>query len=183
MPKAARHKIAIRAAEAGDYEALAQLHADRNAYSQTLQLPYPSHELWRQRLARQDDAHHLLVAIIGGDLVGSLGLTRYTRARRAHVGEIGMAVRDAWQGKGVGSALMRAALDLADNWLGLRRLELQVYIDNVSAIALYRKFGFEVEGTHRAHAIRNGAYVDSHTMARVIEGPRIDGQGARKSKP
>jgi putative acetyltransferase len=61
-----------------------------------------------------------------------------------------MGVRDDWQGKGVGSALMRAALDLADNWLGLRRLELNVHADNERAIALYRKFGFEIEGTHRA---------------------------------
>ena len=32
---------------------------------------------------------------------------------------------------------------------------------------LYRKFGFEIEGTHRKYAFRDGAYVDAHTMARV----------------
>ena len=119
---------------------------------------------------------------MAGEVVGNLGLTRLTRARRAHVGELGMGVRDAWQGKGVGTALMKAALDLADNWLGLRRLELRVYTDNAPAITLYRKFGFEIEGTHRAHAIRNGVYVDAHTMARIIEGPRITKLRSRKSK-
>jgi putative acetyltransferase len=84
-----------------------------------------------------------------------------------------MAVRDDWQGKGVGSALVRAELDLADNWLGLRRLELHVHADNARAIALYRRFGFEVEGTHRAYSLRDGVYVDSLSMARLIEGPRI----------
>ncbi len=78
-----------------------------------------------------------------------------------------MAVRDDWQGKGIGTALMEAALDLADNWLNLTRVELSVFTENAAAIALYEKFGFEVEGTHRRYAFRNGAYVDSYSMARV----------------
>ena len=77
---------------------------------------------------------------------------------------------------------MQAALDLADNWLRLRRVELRVYADNARAIALYGKFGFEVEGTHRAYSIRNGVYVDSLSMARIVEGPRINMAGGRKSK-
>ncbi|HEV8392359.1 MAG TPA: GNAT family N-acetyltransferase [Dongiaceae bacterium] len=181
MKKARRIQIAVRAAEIADHEALARLYAGRNAYSQTLQLPFPSAELWRKRLSQNDDTHHTLVATVAGDVVGNLGLTRLTRARRAHVGELGMGVRDDWQGKGVGSALMQAALDLADNWLGLRRLELRVYADNAPAIALYRKFGFEIEGTHRAYAIRNGIYVDSISMARIVEGPHIVTVGRRKS--
>ena len=62
---------------------------------------------------------------------------------------------------------MEAALDLADNWLNLTRVELSVYVDNAPAIALYEKFGFEVEGTHRRFAYRGGEYVDSYSMARV----------------
>ncbi len=80
-----------------------------------------------------------------------------------------MAVRDDWQGRGVGTALMEAALDLADNWLGLTRVELTVYTDNAAGIALYEKFGFEIEGTHRRHAFRNGEYVDAYSMARLRE--------------
>jgi putative acetyltransferase len=79
-----------------------------------------------------------------------------------------MAVRDDWQGRGVGSALMAAAIDLADNWLGFRRLELTVYVDNAAALALYRRFGFEVEGTLRQYALRAGAFVDAYTMARLV---------------
>ena len=54
-------------------------------------------------------------------------------------------VRDDWQRKGVGTALMQAAVDLADKWLNLERLELEVYTDNVPAIRLYEKFGFTIE--------------------------------------
>ena len=78
-----------------------------------------------------------------------------------------MAVHDDWQGKGVGTALMEAALDLADNWLNLTRIELEVYIDNTAGIALYKKFGFEIEGTYRRFAFRGGEYVDAYSMARV----------------
>jgi L-phenylalanine/L-methionine N-acetyltransferase len=68
--------------------------------------------------------------------VGSLSLeTSPTRWRMRHVGSIGMAVRDDWQGQGVGTALMEAALDLADNWLNLTRIELRVYVDNAAATA------------------------------------------------
>ena len=78
-----------------------------------------------------------------------------------------MAVHDDWQGKGVGSALMNAALDMADNWLQYTRIELTVYVDNAAALAVYKKFGFEIEGTHKKYAFRNGEYVDSYSMARI----------------
>ena len=55
---------------------------------------------------------------------------------------------------------------VADNWLNLRRLELAVYVDNEPGIRLYRKFGFEIEGTRRGDAFRDGKFVDSFAMAR-----------------
>ncbi len=57
-----------------------------------------------------------------------------------------MYEHDQWQGRGVGRALMEAAVDLADNWLSLTRLELTVFADNAPAIRLYERVGFEVEG-------------------------------------
>jgi putative acetyltransferase len=120
------------------------------------------------RHAEPPEGLYSLVACVEDEVVGSLGLhTSPTRWRMRHVGSIGMAVRDDWQGKGVGTALMEAALDLADNWLNLTRIELSVYTDNAAAIALYEKFGFEIEGTHRRFAFRDGEYVDGYSMARV----------------
>jgi putative acetyltransferase len=107
---------------------------------------------------------------VDGEVVGSLGLHTYpNRPRRRHVGQIGMAVRDDWHGKGVGTALMEAAIDLADNWLNLARLELTVFVDNAPAIALYRKLGFTTEGTLANYVFRDGEYVDCFTMARLRE--------------
>jgi putative acetyltransferase len=62
---------------------------------------------------------------------------------------------------------MAAALDLADNWLNLHRLELEVYTDNPAAIHLYEKHGFVIEGTLRHFGYRNSEYVDAYKMARV----------------
>jgi putative acetyltransferase len=78
-----------------------------------------------------------------------------------------MSVRDDWQGRGIGTALMAAAVDLSDNWLNYTRLELTVYTDNAAALALYRRFGFEIEGTLRNYAFRGGRFIDAYTMARL----------------
>jgi putative acetyltransferase len=59
-------------------------------------------------------------------------------------------------------------VDLADNWLNLTRLELEVYADNEAAIHLYKRFGFEEEGHLRQHAFRDGQYVDSIVMGRLL---------------
>jgi putative acetyltransferase len=70
-------------------------------------------------------------------------------------------------GRGVGSALMREMIDLCDNWLRVERIELTVFADNAPAIAVYKKYGFEIEGTGKRYALRNGEYVDAYYMARM----------------
>jgi putative acetyltransferase len=76
-------------------------------------------------------------------------------------------VHDRYQGLGLGEALMKAAIDLADKWLNVRRIELTVFTDNQPALALYRKFGFATEGILRQYAFRDGEFVDAYTMARL----------------
>jgi L-phenylalanine/L-methionine N-acetyltransferase len=161
-------RVSIRHAEPDDYEAIHRILSSPRATAGTLQLPLQSLEGVRKRFFSETrEGLYQLVACVEEEVVGHLGLETFTRPRRRHVGEIGMAVRDDWQGKGIGSALMEAALDLADNWLNLIRLELTVYTDNAAGIALYEKFGFVIEGTHRLFAFRNGEYVDAYSMARI----------------
>src|SRR5262249_25682808 len=157
--------IVIRRAEISDAEAIHSTFCGPRAIAGTLQIPYASVEMWRKRLSDFPPEDHLLVATIAGEVVGNLGLhTAHKTPRRRHVGSIGMAVRDDRQRRGVGSALMTAAIDLADRWLNLQRLELSVYTDNLAALALYRKFGFTIEGTCCAYAFRDGEYVDAFLM-------------------
>jgi putative acetyltransferase len=164
----AGHPIVIRRAEPADADAIHSTFSGPKVIAGTLQLPYPSIEMWRKRLTEMAPTDFLLVAAINGDVVGNLGLHEASKsARRRHVGSIGMCVRDDSQGRGVGTALMKAGIELADGWLNYQRLELNVYTDNLAAQALYRKFGFVIEGTYRAYAFRDGQYVDSYAMARL----------------
>jgi putative acetyltransferase len=78
-----------------------------------------------------------------------------------------MGVKDNFAGKGVGSALLQTAVDLCDNWINIKRLELTVYTDNEQAINLYKKFGFQIEGESAAFAFRDGEYVAVYHMARI----------------
>ena len=165
------HPIVVRRAELADAEAIHSTFTGPNAIAGTLQIPYPSVEVWRKRLAEFPPDDYFLVATVAGEVVGNLGLHSASKSpRRRHVGNIGVAVRDDRQGCGVGTALMKAAIELADGWLNMQRLELSVYCDNPAGIALYRKFGFAIEGTCRAYAFRDGAYVDAYMMARLHPG-------------
>lgn len=160
--------LQIRRAEPDDYAAVYEIFSTPKAYAGTLQLPYPSREQWRRRLAETPESLYNLAAVVDGRVVGMAGVETFpNKPRRRHVGAIGICVHDDWQGKGIGTALMRAILELADNWLNLRRLELEVYADNEAAISLYERMGFEVEGTLREHAFRDGQYVDTKMMGRL----------------
>ena len=132
-------------------------------------MPYTSVAFARQRLEAMPKTTYSLVAINAdtNQLVGNLGLVRQKDARQ-HVAGIGIAVRDDYHGQGIGSQLLIEALKIADDWLNLSRIELMVYVDNEPAIALYKKFGFETEGTLKKYAFRAGKYVDAYTMARIV---------------
>jgi len=171
--------LIIRRATVQDAPAFARMMSEPNIYGGLLQMPFPSEEQWRPRLAETPAAGKpdlQLVAEREGDegleIVGSAGLhPAGASLRRRHAMFLGISVLPTAQRQGVGSALMQSLCDYADRWAQVLRLELTVYVDNTPAIALYRKFGFEIEGTHKAYAMRDGVYVDSHAMARLHPNP------------
>lgn len=112
-----------------------------------------------------------LVAVVNGKAIGSVSLVQSQNARLAHSGRLGIYVHPDYWGHGIGAALMAAAIDLADNWLNLWRIELTVFTHNTAAIRLYQKFGFEVEGTRKASTFGNGRFLDDHFMARLHNPP------------
>lgn len=160
--------LRMRRAEPDDYRDIHEIFSGPRVVAQTLQLPHPSLEHWRKRLAEPADGLHSLVAVAGDRVVGWLTLQTFPdRPRRRHVGTVGMIVHDEWQGKGIGKALLHECVEMAERWLNLTRLELEVYTDNEPAIRLYERFGFEREGTLRQYAFRDGRYVDAYQMARL----------------
>ncbi len=160
-------KIVIQRFAESHLEGMHALYNDPAVCRQVLQMPFQSLEVWRKRLADTNERLLRLVAVQAGEVIGSCTLEQYARSRQSHVGGIGMGVAVAWQGKGVGTQLLGAALEVADNWMNLHRVELTVYVDNEPAQALYRKFGFETEGRLRDYAVRDGVFVDALSMARL----------------
>ena len=171
--------LTVRRATVDDAAAFARSMGDPRVYANLMQQPYPNEAIWRSRLAdlqAPGKADLLLVAEreIDGrrEVVGSAGLHPLSLLpRQGHVAMVGISVLpEAWR-QGVGTVLMQALCDVADRWMQVRRMHLDVYTDNAAAIALYRKFGFVVESTARAYAMRDGTYVDSYGMGRLHPNP------------
>lgn len=158
--------LTIRAAVPSDAAAIAAMNSLPGFRFGTLRLPHTRPADVSKWLDRADDNSKDLVALSEDRVIGIAGLTRHP-GRRSHAGGIGMGVHDDWTGQGIGTRLLGELLDYADNWLGLRRIELTVFTDNAPAVALYRKHGFVVEGCHRRFALRDGVFADAYFTARL----------------
>jgi len=105
-----------------------------------------------------------IVAVGDGEVIGSI----HVAASGHGYGEIGMAIAREWRGRGVGSALMEAAIDWA-RARGLHKLSLGVFAHNAAGLALYRKYGFVEEGRRVKHYRRqSGELWDSIEMGLLL---------------
>jgi len=163
-------EVVVRPAAAGDVERLVELYATVADEGRWLgaEGPVDRAELrqrWGRRLSSDDGVH--LVADASGVVVGqvSLELAPYG------VASLGMLVEGGWRRRGVGTALVQAAVDAARN-RGCHKVSLQVWPHNQAAGALYRKLGFEDEGLLRHHyRRRNGELWGAVIMGLVLAGP------------
>ncbi len=155
----------LRSSDASDIYEL--MHMPNVLYGTSL-LPSTTIDVWQKTIQGwvEDERMHVFVAEVQGKAVGITSV-HVGVGRESHVGDIAMAVHDKHQRQGIGRMLMMAITDLADNWLNLLRLELDVYADNDVAIHLYQQFDFEIEGRKRLDAFRGGRYIDSYIMARL----------------
>jgi len=108
-----------------------------------------------------------VVADDGNDIVGWCDIRRDTIPSYAHDSTMGMGVRAASRGHGLGERLLRAALEMA-RAAGIERVSLSVYARNTAAKALYRKIGFVHEGTRVRGRKLDGEYDDVHLMAILL---------------
>ncbi|MEW6346805.1 MAG: GNAT family N-acetyltransferase [Paraburkholderia sp.] len=163
-------RITVRASEASDMEAIAGIMNQPGVRRGTLGNGYRTTEAMAAWFAGLPKGSINLCAELDAQVVGHAGL-EIAPPRRAHSALLGISVHDAFQGRGVGTALLAALVECADLSLGLRRLELTVFTDNAAAIALYRRFGFVEEGRSRGYAMRDGVLADVLHMARLVDAP------------
>jgi RimJ/RimL family protein N-acetyltransferase len=108
-----------------------------------------------------------VVAVAGHDeVIGWCDLRPKGAAALRHSAVLGMGLVAPYRGQGLGSRMLAATLDAAGQ-AGLQRAELVVRADNAPAIALYRRFGFELEGTLRDYLRVDGVSHDALQMARL----------------
>jgi len=133
--------------------------------------------LFSERISKSEDFFknltendHLLVAEVNDNgikkVIGIVGLHVNRNPRLRHSAGLGICVHADYHGKGIGTALLKKVIDLADNWLMLVRLELTAFVENEGAVKLYQSLGFQIEGIRKYGAIRNGKYADEYLMAR-----------------
>lgn len=165
-PPEPRQNFTLRGVEPEDLPAITALMNLPGVRHGTLRLPFGAEATARHHADPPDDIRGI-VAMVAGTAIG-LATLMPRKGRRMHSAYLSvLAVHDSYHGQGIGRALLESALDIADNWLGVSRVDLGVLADNQHAIRLYEAFGFETEGTLRADVFRQGAYADALTMARL----------------
>lgn len=156
----------IRPARPDDEEALRRLDRETWSYLHAVSPPPgPDEPFFRETCGPGDH----LVAELDGRLVGYVRLGFPTPlASNTHVRQIrGLAVDGAARGRGVGRALVRAAVEDARR-LGARRITLRVLGPNTAARALYESEGFVVEGVQPEEFFLDGEYVDDVLMGQSL---------------
>lgn len=109
-----------------------------------------------------------LVALHDGKVIGWCDVSSSDRPVLKHTGVVGMGIIKDFRDKGIGTMLLSKAISAAKE-AGLTRIELSVREENVRAIALYKKLGFEVEGVQRRAALVDGVYSNHVMMAQLFD--------------
>jgi RimJ/RimL family protein N-acetyltransferase len=153
----------LRRAEAGDFDRWVALYEAVAAEGTWIGGEVPvDHDRLRQGFAERfvaSPSATIFLAEAGAELIGHLGIESHR----------GMMVAAGWRGRGVGTALLDAAIQWARE-SGDHKIVLQVWPHNTRAQALYRKSGFVEEGRlHRQYRRRNGELWDAIAMGLVLD--------------
>ena len=116
-------------------------------------------------LANIEQGNPQFVVLSGGNVVGWCDVLRNTkRVVFWHCGTLGIGLLPEFRGRGIGRQLMQTTIEAA--WqCGVTRIELTVREHNANAIALYKSFGFQIEGLQRNAVRLDGQYQSVYAMA------------------
>ena len=149
LANAQRRRVFLRPLREADFSHANEFFAGLSERSKYLRFMVPTPALTADTLCRLADALHadraaVTVAIVdhghAEELIGGL---RVVPAGRAGVCEFALTVVDAWQGRGLGTHLLREALRLA-RALGYRRIEGSVLAINAQMLKVAQRLKFEL---------------------------------------
>ena len=147
----------------GFWKAVDEVARERRWLGGVRGFPLETTRAWVQSLIERGMPQ--FAAVDGEAVVGWCDIDARMGEGFRHVGRLGMGVRAAWRGQGIGRRLAEAALKAADE-IGLERVELEVYASNTVAMHLYETLGFAREGRHFHARKLDGVYDDVVTMTR-----------------
>jgi len=159
--------VAVRRAEPDDFDAWFELFDEVAKEGRWIGSDGPQdREVRKRRFLRHlgDDQTATFVVELDGQLVGELSVFA-----SGGVADLGMLVRDGHRGQGVGSALMASCIEWC-RAAPVHKVALEVFPHNAAGLALYRGFGFQVEGRRvRHHRRASGQLWDSIVMGLVLD--------------
>lgn len=137
-----------------------------SSYEESVQRPI---DWYVDRLKTEND-NFILGGFLEGELVGTVGMYQSQGLKDRHKGIIwGMHTVTEVQGKGIGRALLMAAIKRARQIPDVELLQLSVVTKNVGARGLYLSCGFEVYGLE-PHALKLGDdYLDEEHMYMFLD--------------
>ncbi|MDZ5782020.1 GNAT family N-acetyltransferase [Marinococcus luteus] len=159
-------QIILRPVAAEDEKDINILRRQPSVMHYTLGLPSERRASSQSFIEGLKENDHVIVTEYGGRVVG-IGSLEVLSGKLHYYGLTAMAVHDEFQHRGIGSRLLDHLLDIADNYLGLLRLELDVVEGNARAVQLYKSRGFEPEGTLRKAHFAGGAFYNVLVMGRL----------------
>ncbi len=113
------------------------------------------------------DNQTILVAEEDGQLIGYVAAYGGRYKRNRHNVYIITGILQDFTSQGIGTRLFTEL----ERWAkenDIRRLELTVMANNKTAIALYKKMGFKIEGSKQSSLFVNGSYIDEYWMAKLL---------------
>lgn len=169
----------IRAQRTDDQDELYLLLTNEAALLESVEVPYMTEESFRDRFTNPPADTHVLIAesvlpSARRRIVGAAWL-RTQANRRRHSARLSLLCLPQHRRGDGETRLLAAALALADDWLGLRRIELVVFAGDTGDEAYYGGFGFAREAVMRRYAVRRGVTADALLLARL----HVPGQEAQ----
>lgn len=143
----------------GFHAALAEVAGERKFLATIDPPPIDSTRQWIRKNVDSGVPQFVAVDTGSGEIVGWCDVSPRDAEGFRHVGRLGMGVRKAWRGQGIGTRLLAATLAAAKA-MGLEKVRLGVFASNAAAIALYRRKGFVEEGRFLRARKLDGQYDD-----------------------
>lgn len=165
-----RDSVTIRNLQLSDKDNLYQMY---DTMSQEA-LRYSIAPYSKDRIKTWLDMEQDLISIVAENndrLVGYAEIQKQTHPHQLGICHLNIYLHQDYQGKGLGTFMMTHLLNQAQHQ-NIHKINLEVVADNIPALQLFKKFGFEPEGRIRDGFNHNGEYLDVIPMGKILNKPK-----------